>query len=101
LQTYFDGGTKGRYLGPEQGRGTAEGKGDRFLKMDVPILHLPRENTETGFFLFKGGRVDMWQSQLGERWEIPCGKNHSNLFTHLMAAAYFIFSSKGSGIGPR
>lgn len=21
----------------------------------------------------------------------PCGKNHSNLFTHLMAVAYFIF----------
>lgn len=80
-------------MGPEQGRGTTERKGDRFLKMDFPILHLPRENTET-VFLFKG---DGWTRGKAS-WEkdgslrlIPYGTNHSNLFTHLMAVAYFIF----------
>lgn len=44
---------------------------------------LPKENIET---LFKGDRMKHEHLRL-----IPCGKNHSNLFTHLIAVACFIF----------
>lgn len=72
-----------------------------FLRWDFPILHFPqREHRD--IFLFKGGRVDLWQTELGGKWEFeadPCRKNHSILFTCLMGIAYFL--SKGSGVGPR